>query len=243
MESSTHVSSPTIGHPNITTYHIRNRALYHTETYSSGRWTVGCPAERDVRREGGKEKLERDALSWNEAQLLEAVLGTSTLKAAGRGLAVRGCVRTWKGTAVAKKPPCNSCLIWSLYCFIIKMAGVCLWADAGRRPEETESQTRRCCQSEPQVHPQSPLQPLHQLQKLWVNFSSFTPWYYYWTLPLCLRWYYALHTGHWRRPTGTERHHYVGFKKTHVERPEKRLWMLVFNLPQMSVFIYSLLEC
>jgi len=66
---------------------------------------------------GGKEKLEKDALTWNEAQLLEVVLETSTLKAAGRGLAVWGCVRTWKGTGVAQKPPCNSCLIWSQYLF------------------------------------------------------------------------------------------------------------------------------
>lgn len=49
-----------------------------------------------------REKLEKDALRWNEAQLLEAVLQICTLKAAGRGLAVQGCVRTWKGTAVAK---------------------------------------------------------------------------------------------------------------------------------------------
>lgn len=66
--------------------------------------------------------LEKDAPSWNGVQFLEAVLETSTLKAAGRGLAVRGCIRTWEGTAVAKNPPCNSCLIWSQYRFIIKMA-------------------------------------------------------------------------------------------------------------------------
>lgn len=77
-------TSPNIGHPSITTYHTRNRALYHTD-YSSSRSTVSCPAERDLTcRRGEKETLEKDALSCNEAQLLEAVLETSTLKAAGR---------------------------------------------------------------------------------------------------------------------------------------------------------------
>ncbi|KAI9543680.1 hypothetical protein NQZ68_008727 [Dissostichus eleginoides] len=37
--------------------------------------------------EGGVEELEEDALGWNEAQLLEVVLVSGTLEAAGRGLA------------------------------------------------------------------------------------------------------------------------------------------------------------
>ncbi len=117
-----YVSSPNIGPPSITTYHTRNRALYHTETYSSSRSTVSCPAKRDLTcRKGGKEKLEKDALSCSEAQLLEAVLETSTLKAAGREGWLSGNV-SGQGLQWPKKTPCNNCLIWSQYCFIIKMA-------------------------------------------------------------------------------------------------------------------------
>lgn len=67
---------------------------FTTHTYSSRQMDCRLPSPSGggggAGGGGGEEKLEKDALGWNEAQLLEAVLKTSTLKAAGRGLAVRG---------------------------------------------------------------------------------------------------------------------------------------------------------